>query len=394
MLEKIKLLAKQYSSEIIKIRQHLHENPELSFCEVNTSDYIFEKLKSFNLNSITKNAGTGIIALVEGKNPNSKVIALRADIDALPIVEKNDISYRSKNVGVMHACGHDVHTSTLLGVAKILSELKDEFEGTVKLIFQPAEEKLPGGAIKMIEEGVLQNPVPEIVIAQHVDPALPVGTFGFKSGMYMASTDEVYLTVKGKGGHAAMPHEINDTVLAAAQIITALQQVVSRKAKAGIPSVLSFGKIIGNGATNIIPEEVKIDGTFRTMNEEWRKEALKLIQQIAETTAEAMGTSCDVFIMNGYPALINDENVTSKAKQAAEEFVGKENVKDLEIRMTAEDFSYFTNSKPGILYRLGVRNEEKGIVSPLHSPNFNVDEKSLEIGVGYMAFLAVSMLKS
>lgn len=393
MLQKIKSLSEKYSSEIIKIRHHLHENPELSFCEVKTSEYIIETLKKLNIQKISKIAGTGVVALIEGKNPEYKVIALRADIDALPIVEKNDIAYKSKNSGVMHACGHDVHTSTLLGVAKILSELKDEFEGTVKLIFQPAEEKLPGGAIKMIEEGVLTNPIPEIIIAQHVDPALPIGTLGFKSGMYMASTDEVYLTVRGKGGHAAMPHEINDTVLSAAQIITALQQVVSRKAKAGIPSVLSFGKIIGNGATNIIPEEVKIEGTFRTMNEAWRKEALTLIQHIAETTAQAMGTTCEVFIMNGYPALINDENLTEKAKKIASEFVGKENVKDLEIRMTAEDFSYFTNSKPGILYRLGVRNEEKGIINPLHSPSFNIDEKALEIGVGYMAFLAVSLLK-
>ena len=393
MLQKIKSLSEKYSTEIIKIRHHLHENPELSFCEVKTSEYIIETLKKFNIQKISKIAGTGVVALIEGKNPESKVIALRADIDALPIIEKNDIAYKSKNTGVMHACGHDVHTSTLLGVAKILSELKDEFEGTVKLIFQPAEEKLPGGAIKMIEEGVLTNPIPEIIIAQHVDPALPIGTLGFKSGMYMASTDEVYLTVRGKGGHAAMPHEINDTVLSAAQIITALQQVVSRKAKAGIPSVLSFGKIIGNGATNIIPEEVKIEGTFRTMNEAWRKEALTLIQHIAETTAQAMGTTCEVFIMNGYPALINDENLTEKVKKIASEFVGNENVKDLEIRMTAEDFSYFTNSKSGILYRLGVRNEEKGIVNPLHSPSFNIDEKALEIGVGYMAFLAVSLLK-
>jgi len=392
MLQKIKSLSEKYSSEIIEIRQHLHENPELSFCEFKTCEFIIEKLKEFNVKKISKIAGTGVVATIEGKNPASKVIALRADIDALPIIEKNDISYKSKNNGVMHACGHDVHTSSLLGVAKILSELKDEFNGSVKLIFQPAEEKLPGGAIKMLEEGVLKNPIPEIIITQHVDPALVVGTLGFKSGMYMASTDEIYLTVRGKGGHAAMPHEINDTVLSAAQIITSLQQVVSRKAKAAIPTVLSFGKIIGSGATNIIPEEVKIEGTFRTMNEIWRKEALKLIEHIAETTAEAMGTTCEVLIMNGYPALINDENLTEKAKKIAKEFIGKENVKDLEIRMTAEDFSYFTNSKPGILYRLGVRNDEKGVVSPLHSSTFNIDEKSLEIGVGYMAYLTVSLL--
>ncbi|MEN8927254.1 MAG: M20 family metallopeptidase, partial [Flavobacteriales bacterium] len=283
LAEKIKQLASANFEDIRNIRRHIHQHPELSFEEFETSKFIQSKLEEFDVEYKSGFVKTGIVALIKGRNPDSKIIALRADMDALPILEENKIEYKSKNHGVMHACGHDVHTSSLLGVAKILSQLTDEFEGTIKLIFQPGEEKLPGGASLMIKEGVLESPAPSAIIGQHVFPDLPAGKVGFRSGMYMASCDELYLTVKGKGGHAALPHKFTDTVLISCQIINSLQQIVSRKAKPDIPSVLSFGKInTTGGATNIIPDEVKIEGTFRTMNEEWRAEAHKLMVQIAE----------------------------------------------------------------------------------------------------------------
>jgi amidohydrolase len=389
---RIKELAKKYSSEVIADRRHLHANPELSFKEYNTCKYVAQKLKGFNIDVQENVAETGVVGIIKGKNSGKKTIALRADMDALPITEANDVPYKSKNEGVIHACGHDVHTSSLLGTARILSELKDGFEGTVKLIFQPGEELIPGGASLMIKAGVLQNPAPANILGQHVMPSIPAGKVGFREGMYMASADEIYVTVKGKGGHAAMPEKNIDPVLIAAHILVALQQIVSRNCDPKIPSVLSFGKVVANGATNVIPNEVKIEGTFRTLNEAWRKEAHQKMKKMAEAIAEGMGGSCEFKILNGYPFLRNDPKLTSRMKDAAEKFLGKENVLDLDLWMAAEDFAYYTQQIDACFYRLGVRNEAKGITSGVHTPTFDIDESSLETGSGLMAWLAVSEL--
>ncbi|MEL7003950.1 MAG: M20 family metallopeptidase, partial [Bacteroidota bacterium] len=306
LINEIKELAKSVSPEIIEMRRHLHANPELSYKEYETSKYVAEQLKKIGLTPTEGIADTGLSALIEGKNPSKKTIALRADMDALPIFEANDVPYKSKNEGVMHACGHDVHTSSLLGTAKILQGVKDQFEGTIKLIFQPGEEKNPGGASLMIKEGVLKNPTPSSIFGQHVMPLIPVGKVGFRPGMYMASADEIYLTVHGKGGHGAIPELAIDPILIASHIIVALQQIISRNANPKTPTVLTFGNIVGKGATNIIPEKVEVAGTFRAMNEEWRADAHKKITKMAQSIAEGMGGSCDVNIDKGYPYLEND----------------------------------------------------------------------------------------
>lgn len=392
--DKIKQLADNYYNEIIEIRRHLHQFPELSFQEFETSKYIISLLKKWNIKYKSGIANTGIVCYLEGKNPNKKTIALRADLDALPIEEKNDLPYKSKNIGVMHACGHDAHTASLLGVLLILNSIKDQFEGTIEFIFQPAEEKLPGGAKQMIKEGILKNPAPEIIIGQHVYPELPVGKVGFKKGEYMASTDEIYLTIKGKGGHGAMPDKITDTVLTASQIIVALQQITSRLAPPKTPTVLSFGKVIANGATNVIPDEVFIEGTFRTMNEEWREKAHKKITQIATSIAESMDAKIDVNIKRGYPVLVNSDFVTEKAIEFAKEYLGEENVENLEYRMTAEDFAYFSQEISATFYRLGTSNPDSENYIPLHSPNFNINEEALKTGMGTMAYIAIKILQT
>src|SRR5690554_41714 len=392
--DKIKGLAGLYKDQIIDYRNHLHANPELSFKEYETSAYVERELRSFGIAHIEKKADTGLVALIEGRNPAKKIVALRADMDALPIQEANEVPYKSKNDGVMHACGHDVHTSSLLGTARILNEIREEFEGTVKLIFQPGEEVIPGGASLMIKDRVLENPRPTAILGQHVMPLIPVGKVGFRKGMYMASADELYLTVKGKGGHGAMPETLVDPVLITAHIIVALQQIVSRNASPKIPSVLSFGKIIANGATNIIPNEVKVEGTFRTLNEEWRSQANKQMVKLAEGIAEAMGGSAEFEVRRGYPFLQNAPELTDRALHAAKDYLGEENVVDLDIWMAAEDFSYYTQQIDGCFYRLGTRNEEKGITSGVHTPTFDIDENALEIGAGLMAWLAFSELEA
>lgn len=391
MKEKIKQLSQEYFSEVLEIRRHIHKHPELSFHEYKTSEYIKQKLNQYGISFTDGYVKTGILGKIEGSG-KGKVVALRTDIDALPIVEANAVDYASINKGVMHACGHDVHLASLLGAAKILNQIKDSFAGTVLLVFQPAEEKLPGGAKLMMEQGVFDKIKPDMIIGQHVMPTMPVGKVGFKSGMYMASTDEIYLTIKGKGGHAAMPYQIDDTVLIASHIITSLQQIVSRNTKSGIPAVLSFGKFIADGATNIIPNEVHIEGTFRTMDEDWRKQAHKQIEKIAKAVAQGMGADCDVNIVGGYPALINDADVTNSAVGFAQEYLGNKNVEDMEIRMTAEDFAYFSEEYPSTFYRLGTMNKQKGTDYPLHSANFNVDEDAMKISGGLMAWLAYSFL--
>ena len=391
--EKVRSLAKKHFNEIQGMRHHLHQNPELSFEEYNTSKYIVDKLREIGVDEITEGvAKTGIVAYIRGKSAHKKEIALRADIDALPIFEKNDVPYKSQNEGVMHACGHDVHTSSMLGACKILNELKAEFEGTVRIIFQPGEEKLPGGASIMIKEGVLENPKPSNIVGQHVMPLIDAGKVGFRSGMYMASADEIYLTIKGKGGHAAMPETNIDPITVTAQIIIALQQVVSRHASPKVPSVLSFGKVIANGATNIIPDEVYVEGTFRTMDEVWRKKAHEHIRSIAEHIAEGFGAVCDVDIRVGYPFLKNHPALTKQLRGYAVDYLGEENVLDLDLWMAAEDFAYYTQISDACFYRLGIRNEAKGITSGLHTPTFNIDESALEIGAGLMAYLTMMQL--
>ena len=389
--EKVKALAKEYTSQVIANRHYLHQNPELSFHEYNTSKFVIQQLKDMGLNPEVM-ANTGVVATIEGKNPTKKVIGLRADMDALPIHEANNVPYKSQNEGVMHACGHDVHTSSLLGTAKILSELRNEFEGTVKLVFQPAEEKAPGGASIMIKEGVLQNPAPVSMLGQHVAPNVPVGKIGFREGMYMASTDELYLTIKGKGGHGAMPDQVIDPVLIASHIVVALQQIISRNRKPANPSVLSFGRFIADGVTNVIPNEVTIQGTYRCMDEEWREDGLRRMVKMAEGIAEAMGATCEFEVVKGYPFLKNHPELTRRMKAAAIAYMGQENVIDLDLWMAGEDFAFYSQVVDSCFYRLGTRNEAKGIVSGVHTPTFDIDEQALEIGPGLMAWLALEEL--
>lgn len=389
--EQIQELSGKIYGDVVTQRRFLHSNPELSFEEHNTSAYIKAQLDRLGV-EYQPMAETGIVAIIKGDLPSEQVVALRADMDALPITEANDVSYKSLNEGVMHACGHDVHTASLLGTVRILQELKSEFGGTIKFIFQPAEEKLPGGASIMIAEGVLENPRPQAVIGQHVMPLIDAGKIGIRSGKYMASTDELYVTVRGKGGHGAQPHQNIDPVLITAHIIVALQQVVSRIADPRLPTVLSFGKVIANGATNIVPNEVYVEGTFRTLDESWRKEAHKRMKKIAEGIAESMGATCDFNIMNGYPFLVNEEKLTAQVRGFAEAYLGSENVLDLDIWMAAEDFAYYSQVADACFYRLGIRNEDKGITSSVHTPTFDIDEDAFKISTGLMAYIALKRL--
>ena len=389
--EQIQQLSKNIFDDTVANRRHLHSHPELSFHEVNTSAFVAGKLEALGL-TYQRMADNGLVALIKGDKPSDQVIALRADMDALPITEANDVSYKSQNVGVMHACGHDAHTSSLLGTAKILTEIKSQFGGTVKLIFQPAEEKLPGGASLMIKEGVLENPKPQAVIGQHVMPLIEAGKVGFRAGKYMASTDELYVTVRGKGGHGAQPQQNIDPVIITAHMLTALQQIISRFADPKSPSVLSFGKVIANGATNVIPNEVYLEGTFRTMDEKWRNEAHIKMKKMAEGLCESMGATCEFNIVRGYPFLINEEKLTASTRGHAEDYLGKENVLDLDIWMAAEDFAYYSQVADSCFYRLGTRNESRGITSSVHTPTFDVEETALELSTGLMAYLAVKQL--
>ncbi|MBM3415517.1 MAG: amidohydrolase [Bacteroidetes bacterium] len=386
MQEQIKALAKKYAPEFIEVRHHLHAHPELSYQEFETSKFIQNKLASFGI-PYEINATTGVVGLIKGTNPDSRVIALRADMDALPIKEENDIPYQSKNKGVMHACGHDVHTTCLLGAAKILNELKDQWEGTVKLIFQPGEEKNPGGALLMIKEGVLENPSPQGILALHVHTGMEAGKVSFRGGQVMASADEIYITVKGKGGHAASPHLTVDPILISSHLIIALQQLLSRNNDPFNPSVLSITAVNGGNTTNVIPDEVKLMGTFRSMNEEWRFKAHDLIKKIATSLVESMGGSVDLHIDVGYPSVMNNEKLNAAARKKAEEYLGAEKVSETELRMGAEDFGYYAQQIPACFYRLGTMNKAKGITAGVHTPKFNIDENAIETGMGVMAWL-------
>jgi amidohydrolase len=387
--QKIKALARSYSGEFIAVRRYLHAHPELSYQEFETSRFVQESLKALDI-PYEIMAVTGVVGLLEGKNPGKRVVALRADMDALPILEENEVDYRSTVPGVMHACGHDAHTSCLLGAAKILSELKDEWEGTVKLIFQPGEEKNPGGASILIREGVLENPAPESIFGLHVHASLPAGKLSFRPGMVMASADEIYITIKGKGGHAAAPQLTTDTILIASQLIISLQQIISRNNSPFNPSVLSITSFQGGNTTNVIPSEVKLMGTFRAMNEEWRFKAHELIKKRSTELVESLGASIDIKIDVGYPFVLNNEKLTNAAKTKAEAFLGKENVEETELRMGAEDFAFYSHRIPGCFFRLGTGNVEKGITIGGHTPTFNIDEDAIETGMGIMALFGAT----
>ncbi|HEV7231155.1 MAG TPA: M20 family metallopeptidase [Bacteroidia bacterium] len=382
--------ASQLLPEIISIRRHLHQHPELSFEEHKTAEYVASVLRSYGIPFQEGIVGTGLVAEIKGAKPG-KTIALRADLDALPILEKNPNSYCSQNNGVMHACGHDVHTASLLGAAKILHELKEQLSGSVKLIFQPGEEKLPGGASLMIKAGVLENPKPARIFAQHVYPSMETGKVGFRKGMYMASTDELYVTVKGKGGHAAMPADYNNPIFIAGEVLRRLD--IEFKTNSPAPTVLAFGRFIADGATNVIPQEVKIEGTFRTMDEHWRAEAHRKMIALAEKTAIELGGKCEFEVRKGYPFLVNDEAVTQRAIMSAEEYLGKENVEELPLRMTAEDFAFYSHQVPACFYRLGTGNARKGITAGVHTATFDIDENALATGMGLMAWIAFKEMK-
>ncbi|MDR3651633.1 MAG: M20 family metallopeptidase [Paludibacter sp.] len=376
------------NKRVVDYYHHLHAHPELSFHEFETAVFVQNELTKMGISFRSGIGGTGILGKIEGKNPAKKIIALRADMDALPVCEEVDIPWKSKNKNVMHACGHDAHTACLLGAASILQQLKNEFEGTILLIFQPGEEKAPGGARLMLEDGLFNECKPEIILAQHVSVDYPTGTMGFLSGMIMASADEVHIKIHGKGGHGALPHLINDTVLAASQTIVSLQQIRSRLCHPLIPMVLTFGKFIADGATNVIPHEVQLSGTFRTVNEEWRAEAKNHIRRIINETCAAYGCTAEIDIPDGYPCVINDTNVTSKARSFAAEWLGEENIKTLEMRMTSEDFGFFTQKYPCSFFRFGIKGETNATTGGLHSSTFRMDEKALETGMGGMALLA------
>lgn len=392
LLETLQQESRALSARVIGWRRHLHANPELSYHEVNTSKYVAKVLRENEL-TVSEIAGTGLLVTLEGRNPSRRLVALRADMDALPIVEANKVAYASTQPGVMHACGHDAHTASLLGTAHLLHQTRDQWEGSIRFLFQPGEEKNPGGASYMIRDGALKNPEPASIIGQHVMPLLPVGKIGFREGRYMASSDEIYLKVIGKGGHGAAPELAVDPVLIASHIVVALQQLISRNASPKQPTVLTFGKITGMGATNIIPDEVNLAGTFRALDESWRETGLSRLKKMAEMIAEGMGARCEVDIHRGYPCLENNPALTRRIRAAATEYVGAENVVDIDLTLGSEDFAYYSQVIPASFYRLGTRNEAKGITSYVHTPTFDIDEEALSISTGLMAWMAVRELQ-
>jgi len=393
MTELIREKAIQYFPEIREIRRHIHTHPELSFKEYNTSAYVSQKLEEWGIEHKKGIGGTGIVALVKGKNPGKKCVAIRGEMDALPIHEENDVPYHSQESGVMHACGHDVHTSCALGVIRVLNDLRDEWEGTLKVFFQPGEELNPGGATLMIADGAIENPRPEAIFALHVYPHLPSGTVGFRAGQYMACADEIYITVKGKGGHAALPHLTIDPVTIAAQVIVNLQQVISRKNNPLNPSVLSFGKIAGGVAQNVIPDTVSLAGTFRAFDSEWREEAHRLIKQITEHTCLAFDAEADIKISLGPPPLFNDPTLTEQSEERAKEYLGAEKVKPLNMRMTADDFAHYLRYMPGCYFRIGTNRNNEEFTVPVHNAHFDIDEEAMKTGIGVMAWCVVNALR-
>ncbi len=393
-LSVVKELARTYHAETVAFRRHLHAHPELSGEEEQTAAFVAHTLQKMGLEPRVGVGGHGVVVDIRGNDPEGGCVALRADMDALPLTELNDVPYASRVKGVMHACGHDAHTAILLGVARIITAAQEGFRGTLRLLFQPSEERYPGGALPMINDGALENPSPDLVFGVHVSPEIPSGKLGIRPGPFMASTDEVYLTVHGKGGHAATPHLNIDPVVIQAQIVTALQQIASRFAPPDVPTLLSFGKVIADGQMNVIPDTVTLDGTFRTYHEGWRKQAHQLIKQIASKTAESAGGTCTVRIENGYPVLVNHPEASALAINLAKQYLGDEQVIHIPQRMTGDDFAYFAAQRPACFIRIGTGNEKKGIVANLHTPQFNIDERSLEAATGAMAWIATEALNS
>ena len=392
MKSKIKDIVNASFEKIVSWREHIHAHPELSFQEVNTSAYVASILKEMGIPYKHGVAGTGVVALIKGLNPEKRCVALRADMDALPIHEENDVIYKSKNQGVMHACGHDVHTACLIGAACVLNQLKNEFEGTVKLIFQPSEERLPGGASMMINEGVLENPKVDKILALHVYPSMDVGKVGFKPGLYMAACDEIYLTIKGKGGHAALPNTYNNPVMLISKLLPKLESYLESLSDSTSPFVFTFGKLEAKGATNIVPELATAAGTLRTMNEQWRSTIHKKLKVFVAEFLTFNNAEGQLEISKGYPCLNNDEILTENCIQSAKEYLGSENVELLDVRMTAEDFSFFSQKIPACFFRLGVRNEDLGIIYGVHHPKFDIDKNALKFGAGLMAYIAMNAL--
>lgn len=385
---KVQLLANRFFDEILEVRRYIHKYPELSFEEHNTSRYIAQKLAGWGIASEVV-AETGLIASISGKSAGQEIV-LRADIDALPVQEQVESSFTSENQGVMHACGHDVHAACVMGAGLILKEMSDDFSGRVRLLFQPGEELLPGGASKVLASGILDQPAPDIMIAQHVFPELPAGEVGFREGQYMASTDEIYIEVTGTGGHGGMPHKLIDPVLIASHLVVTLQQIVSRKAPPEIPTVLSFGKFNAPGATNVIPQKVWLEGTFRTLDEKWRAQAHDEIRQSVKGIVEAMGGQAEVKIVSGYPSLINHTELTRKISGFAQTFLGENQVKELPVRMTGEDFARYSQKYPSVFYRLGTGFPDRKNFS-VHHPEFEVNEEALRTGMELLAYLCLRL---
>lgn len=392
MKERIQRLAREGAAEIIECRRWLHRHPELSQQEYGTMAYVAEKLKEMGIEPKTGIGRTGVMAMIRGRNPDSYCVAMRADYDALPITEDTGLPFASENPGVMHACGHDMHTSSLLGAAKILCQLKEEFEGSVMLIFQPSEEMYPGGAKMMMDDGLFDEVVPDEIYGFHCLPEMECGRVGMRKGKYMASTDELYWTIKGRGGHGATPHMAIDPIVVASHVVVALQQVVSRNASPLMPTVLSFGKMVGEGRTNIIPDEVKMEGIIRTFDPEWRLEAHNRIRKISEGVAESMGAECDLFIDYGYPPVVNNDDCTQMTHDNAVAYLGEENVDWLDMRMTAEDFAFYAQKIPACYFRVGIHVPGTEVTN-LHRPNLLVNEDSIEVASGFEAYNAIMALK-
>lgn len=393
LTERLRGMAEEIHPAVVRWRRHLHMHPELSFEEAQTAAYVCRVLDELGIPYVSGVAGHGIVATISGQDPGHRLIALRADMDALPIQEISDMPYRSVHDGVMHACGHDVHTANLLGAAALLQRTRSEWKGSFRLLFQPAEEKFPGGASLMIDAGVLDNPRVACILGLHVYPQMEAGRIGMRAGNYMASADEIYMTVRGRGGHAALPQYTVDPIVVTAQLITALQTMVSRRSDPTVPSVLTFGKIWSDGgATNVIPDEVHLEGTFRTMHESWRDQAHREMRSLAEGLVQSMGGEVKVHIDKGYPVLYNDPDLTARMMQLSRSYMGEECVEELPIRMTAEDFAYYSHEIPACFFRIGTSNQHKGIGAPLHTPRFDVDESCLLHSTGLTAWLAVNAL--
>jgi len=392
-MENIKTLANKYFENVITIYHDLHRHPELSGKEAWTADYICKVLDELQIGYQRNVAGHGVVAQIQGKRPKGRVVALRADMDALPIQEESGLPFASEIPNVMHACGHDIHMASLLGTLMILNELRDSFDGVVKAIFQPSEEEYEGGAKCMIDANVLENPRVDVIIGQHVTPGMEAGTIGIKAGPFMASTDEIYLTIHGKGGHAARPTETVNPIYAGTAIIEELNHYVKEEQPSDAPTTLSFGKFVAEGSPNIVPETAVIAGTFRTFNEVWREEVCAIIKKTVNKYAVKLGVKCDLEIRHGYPVLNNNEEVTKRVRQYAIDLLGKEKVLNLPLRLTSEDFAYYLLRRPGIFYRLGVSNVAQGITQTTHSSTFRIDEKALLTAISLFSWITINELK-